>query len=85
MAHNSFGFEFYFILRGIRVPVWKTKKVNIGGSNLTDINFANFGNQVKLINIMKYQQSLLNLSATTTNKEETAIKNQLCNFFYQQD
>lgn len=64
------------MIRGIRLPVWKSKKLNIGGSNLTDINFANVGNQIKLINVMKYyQQSLVNLSAKTTTKEKTTIKN----------
>lgn len=62
--------------RGKTLPVLKSKKLNIGGSNLTDINFANVGNQIKLINVMKYyQQSLVNLSAKTTTKEKTTIKN----------
>lgn len=64
------------MLRGKTLPVLKSKKLNIGGSNLTDINFANVGNQIKLINVMKYyQQSLVNLSAKTTTKEKTTIKN----------
>ena len=66
--HNLFGFDFYFILRRIKLPVWKPKELNnVGGNNLTNINFANLSNQIKFIDILKqYQQSLANISATTT-------------------
>ena len=39
LAHNIFGFDFHRILRGIRLHVWKSKDLQVGGSNLTNINF----------------------------------------------
>ena len=41
LAHKIFGFNFYFVAKAIRLPVWKTKDLNIGGNNLSNINFAN--------------------------------------------
>ena len=43
IAHNLFGFDFFFFLKGIRLSVWKTTNLAIGGSNLTNINYANIG------------------------------------------
>ena len=40
----------------------------VGGTNLTNINFANIGEQIKFIDTMKYyQQSLSALAATVIN------------------
>lgn len=66
--NNLFGFDFYFILRGIKLPVWKHKELNnVSGSNLMNINFGNLSNQIKFINTLKqFQQSLANISATAT-------------------
>ena len=76
LAHNFFGFDFYFVLTGIRLPIWKTKELNIGGCNLTNINFDNLGNQIKFIDTVKYyQQTLANFSAKATDEEKTTIKN----------
>ena len=55
-AHNLFGFDFFFLLKGIKVSVWKTTNLSIGGSNLTNINFANIGEQINVIDTMKYYQ-----------------------------
>ena len=56
IAHNLFGFDFFFLLKRISLSVWKTTNLFIGGSNLTNISFANIGEQVKFINTMKYYQ-----------------------------
>ena len=53
IANNFFGFDVYFLLKGIRVSVWDTKDINIGGSGFTTINFGSIG-EVKLIDTMKY-------------------------------
>ena len=74
IAHNFFKFDLYFILKNIRLSVWRTKDVNIGGKNLTDINFASIDN-FKFIDTMKYYQtSLAQLSETTTDEEKEKIK-----------
>ena len=71
VAHNIFGFDIYVFLKGITVPVWDTKDINIGGSGLTTINFANIG-EVKLIDTMKYfLTSLGRLAATLYPIERT--------------
>ena len=54
IAHNVFKFDMYYLLKGIRLLVWNTKDINIGGNGLTDINFANPGIQVKFVDTMKY-------------------------------
>ena len=55
IAHNYFGFDFYFLLKGTRFSCCETKEINIGATNLTNINFANIGSQVKIIDTMKYE------------------------------
>ena len=49
IAHNLFGFDFLFFLKGLRIRVWQTINLFIGGSNLTNINFENIGEQIKFI------------------------------------
>ena len=74
IAHNFFKFDFYFLLKNIRLSVWRTKDINIGGKNLTDINFASIDN-FRFIDTMKYYQtSLAQLSETLTDDEKENIK-----------
>ena len=54
LGHNSFGFDFYFILKDIRLFIWKMKELNVGGSNLSNLNFVNLSNQVKVIDTIYY-------------------------------
>ena len=69
-AHNFFGFDFFFFLKGIRPGSWRTKNISIGGTNLVNINFANIANQVKFIDTLKYyQQSSSVLVATMKNEK----------------
>ena len=35
-AHNFFGFDMFFLLKGFRATAWNTKDINIGGTNLTN-------------------------------------------------
>ena len=69
IAHNFFGLDIYFLLKGIRLSVWDTKDINIGGSGLTTINFANTG-EVKLIDTMKYFLTSLGRLSSTLNSIE---------------
>lgn len=53
------------------------QKINIRGNELTDINFANLGTQVKFINTMKYYlASLTQLSSTLDENEKKKLKKQ---------
>ena len=80
IAHNFFKFDLYFFLKNIRLSVWRTRDINIGGNNLTDINFASIDN-FKLIDTMKYYQtSLEQLSKTATDKEKEKIKELMIQF-----
>ena len=47
----------------------------MGGTNLANVNFANIGAQVKIINTLKYYQtSLANLVSTTDENEKNKIR-----------
>ena len=67
-AHNLFSFDFIFVVKGIRLCVRKTKQFNIGETNLTNVQYANIGNQVKFIDTIKYYQQ--SLSALAKNVKE---------------
>ena len=59
-----------FLLKGIRLSVWETKDINMGGTNLTTINYSTIG-KVKFIDAMKYYlTSLGKLAWTMTEKEK---------------
>ena len=78
-AHNLLSFDFFFVVKGIRLCVWlcvwRTKKLNIRGSSLTDVQYANIGNQVKLLETIKYyQQSLASLAASANEIEKANIR-----------
>ena len=76
IAHNSFSFDFFFVVKGIRLCVWRTKNISIGGSNLTNIE-----TQVKFINTIKYyQQSLAALAANADDTEKQKIRTSCLNF-----
>ena len=59
LALNFFGFNIYFLIKGIRLSVWETKDFNIGVNNLSRINFANIGTQEKLKDTLKFYQKRL--------------------------
>ena len=48
-THHLFSFDFFFVMKGIRLCVWRTKQLHIGGTNLTNVQYANIGSQVKFI------------------------------------
>ena len=52
-AHNLFSFDFFFVVKGIQLCVWRTKQLNVSGTNLTNVQYVNIGNQVKFIDTVK--------------------------------
>ena len=36
-CNNLFSFDFFFVLKGVRLCVWRTRQLNIGGANLTNV------------------------------------------------
>ena len=75
ITHNFFGFDMFFLLKGILLLVWGIKDLNIGGSGLTNINFASLGSQVKFIDTIKYYLlSLGSLANTLDHAEKLRVK-----------
>ena len=59
IAHNLFGFDMFYFIKGYRASAWGSKDLNFGGNNLTNINFGNIGNKIEFIDTLKcYQKSL---------------------------
>ena len=64
---------FFFFLKGLKLGVWQTTNLSVGGSNLTNVNYANIGEQI-----------LTTLTNTMTKEEKKSIKIE-CRKFIQCD
>ena len=72
-THNFFNFDMTFLLKAIRISAWRTKDINIGGKNLTDLNYTSI-DKFKFIDTMKYYQTTLGkLFETLPEKEKENI------------
>ena len=72
--HNLFRFDFFPLLKRLRVGIWTTKDLSTGGKNPTDISFANIGNQILFLDTIKYfQQSLGALVNSLIDQEKSAV------------
>ena len=61
-------------MKGLRAGVWRTRDLNIGSKNPTDISFANIGNQMFFLDSIKYfRQSLGALTDSLTDQEKSSI------------
>ena len=81
IGHNFLGFDIFYMVKGYRSVCWGTKDFNMGGTNLTNVNFANIGSQVKIIDTLKYYQSTLaSITATADEIEKSNIKKTIQNF-----
>ena len=85
IAHNFLNFNMIFLLKAIRISAWRTKDINTGGKNLTDLNYASI-DKFKFIDTMKYyQNSLGKLSETLTEKEKENIAKLAIQFLLNHD
>ena len=84
-APNLFSFNFFFAVKGIRFCVWQTKQLNIGGSNLTNAQYANIGLQGKFIDSIKYYQKALASLVAIANEEEKVNISNCCQKFLLQN
>ena len=76
--------DMIFLLKAIRLSAWRTKDINTGGKNLTDLNYASI-DKLKFIDTMKYYQtSLGKLSETLTEKEKENIAKLINNSIFTQ-
>lgn len=53
LGHSMFGYNFYFILKCIRLSTWGMKKLSIGGNNLMNINFGKKSDKLKFFDTQK--------------------------------
>ena len=74
IAHNFLKFDMFFLLKGIRLSVWRSTDTNIGGNNMTDINYAQIDNFKFIDSIKYYQTSSGKLSETLSDVEKANIK-----------
>ena len=84
VAHNLFGFDIFYNLKTYIASAWCSKKLNIGGTNLTHVNYGIIDNEIKLIDSLKYyQKSLADLSFTLAPVEKRAAVKVTKQFFNQ--
>ena len=81
IGHNFLGFDIFYTVKGYRSSCWGTKEFNMGGTNLTNVNFANISDQVKIIDTLKYYQTTLaNFASTADEFEKSNIKKNIKQF-----
>ena len=84
IAHNFFGFDIFYFAKTFVATAWCSKKLNIGGTNLTHVNYGMLENEIKLIDSMKYyQKSLAALSSTLNSYEKEKVEKVTIQFFNQ--
>ena len=70
IALNLFGFDFCYFMKGFSTTSWCSKELSAGGTNLTNLNFANIRGEIKFIDSLKYyQRSLAELTSSMDLKE----------------
>ena len=75
VVHNFFGFHIFYYFKTYIASAWCSKKLNLGGANLTYVNYGIIDNEIKLIDSLKYyQKSLADLSSTLTQEEKRAAE-----------
>ena len=75
----------FFVVKGIRLCVWRRKQLNIGGYNLTNVQYATISCQVRFIDIIiYYQQSLSSLAKNANETDKINIK-QSCRKFIEKN
>ena len=69
-AHNLFGFDFFYFIKGFLATAWCSKELNVGGNNLTHVNYGSIRGEIKFIDSLKYyQRSLAELTSTIEENE----------------
>ena len=70
IAHNLFGFDFWFFMKGFSTTSWCSAQLTAGGTNLTNLNFANLKSELKFIDSLKYYLRSLGELTSSMDKEE---------------
>ena len=85
IAHNLFRFDFFFVLKGIRAGVWRTKYISIGEKNASNINYVSIGNQIMFIDTIEFFQQSLGVLASNLTKNEKLFIRKKCETFIKKD
>ena len=64
-AHNLFRFEFFFVLIGLRLSVWRSKDLSMGGKGIRNMSYASIADQVKFTDTIKFYQEPLHALAAS--------------------
>ena len=81
IAHNLFGVDFFYFMKGFSKTSWCSSELSAGGTNLTHLNFANIRGEIKFIDSLKYyQQSLAELTSSMEEKEIGKARTQMDSF-----
>ena len=49
VAHKIFDFDLFYYIKAYTASAWCSKKLNIGSTNLTQVNYGNISREVRLI------------------------------------
>ena len=60
----------------------RTKQLNIGGTNLTNVQYENIGSKVKFIDTIKYYSQSLSLLTKSADENEKRNTRKSCQKFY---
>ena len=86
IAHNLLGFDLYYFIKGYIAFAWCSKELNIGETNLTQINFSNTTGEIKFIYSLRYYQKILaELASTLSDEEKISVKKLTAQFLNQHD
>ena len=55
-AHNLFGFDFFYFVKGFSTTAWCSKELSVGGNNLTRLNYMSIRGEIKFLDSIKYYQ-----------------------------
>ena len=81
IAHNLFGFDFFYFMKAFSTTSWCSSELSAGGTNLTHLNFANIRGEIKFIDSLKYyQRSLAQLTSSMEEKEIEKARTQMDSF-----
>ena len=81
VAHNLFGTDLYYFIKGYIASAWCSKSLNIAGNNLTHINFSKIAGEIKFIDSLNFYQKSFSVLALTLSVEEKLAVNKITTAF----
>ena len=75
-------FDIFYYLKTYISSAWCSKKLNIGSTNLTHVNYGIIDNEIKLIDSLKYyQKNLADLSSVLNPEGKRLVEKVTKQFF----